>query len=126
MQKGMKQNNTLRWGEQGGSLLPTNQVQVGHKGGKWWGKESANISMPECRGSASLSVFYFSCACHLPCVHRPFGDWDTPGVSTRCARVATEAGKSVSKSTIPALSWIWGRAEEQEQVSASAWSDAET
>lgn len=34
MQKWLKQNNILSWGEQGGFVLPTSRVQVGHKGGK--------------------------------------------------------------------------------------------
>lgn len=59
----LKQNNIFSWGEQGQFLLPRNQVQVGHKGRKRWGKESANISVPECRCSASVSVFYL---CLLP------------------------------------------------------------
>lgn len=31
------------------------------------------------RGSASVSVFHFAGACHLPCVPLPVGDWGTPG-----------------------------------------------
>ena len=55
----------FKLGEQGESLLPVSQMQVGDKGRKWWGKENASLCTPESKGSASVSVFYLAW-CQLP------------------------------------------------------------